>query len=63
VYVSLQLIGTNRTTPGTSRYAMKRASSRSTYPRPTRALISSMLLKNDPFPGADAEPAGSAAYR
>jgi hypothetical protein len=41
---------------------MKWAPRRSTYPRPTQARISSMLLENDPFPGADAEPARSAAY-
>jgi len=55
VYVSLQLITTDRMTPGTNHNVMKRAPSRSTYLRPTR--LPSMLLENDPFPGADAEPA------
>jgi hypothetical protein len=40
---------------------MKKASRRSRCPRPPRARISSMLPENDPFPGADAEPAGSSA--
>jgi hypothetical protein len=51
VYVSLQLIATNRTTPGTRRYAMKRAERRE------RARIFSMLLENHLFPAAHAEPA------